>query len=225
MNYIELINNFWIANKIHKFNSLETSFYFFVLDYANNARWPDNFIIPNGIVQSVYGCTKGQLSRARRRLCKAGLITYESGDRFNPGKYSICAFPMDTRHVPDASPTDTPMRAEDHIPKASAEEEMNTVDVSTDDRDESPTRPRCVPDTFSTDPNNINKTKLKKSKVNKTRDKNILSPYGETKVSLSQSTGEGVKSDFRWLVNFFLVLRESEEEMGPEEQTTFCAKR
>jgi len=108
VNYIELINNFWIANKIHKFNSLETSFYFFVLDYANNARWPESFVLPNGIVQSVYGCTKGQLARARRRLCKAGLISYESGDRFNPGKYSIfCVpdgYPTRTGCVPDRYP-------------------------------------------------------------------------------------------------------------------------
>ncbi|RLL85910.1 hypothetical protein [Mesotoga sp. BH458_6_3_2_1] len=214
MNYIELINNFWIANKIHKFNSLETSLYFFVLDYANNARWPESFVLPNGIVQSIYGCTKGQLSRARRRLCKAGLITYESGDRFNPGKYSICAFPMDTRHVPDASPTETPTRAEDHIPKASAEEEMNTVDVSTDDRDESPTHPRCVPDTFSTDPNNINKTKLKK-----TKEKSTQLPNGNSSVRL---TGESPISGE--LSTFSGVEEESEEEMGREEQTTFYAK-
>lgn len=36
----------------------------------------------------------------------------------------------------------------------------------------------------------INKTKQDKTKL-----KNILSPYGETKVSLSQSTGEGVKNE------------------------------
>jgi hypothetical protein len=36
----------------------------------------------------------------------------------------------------------------------------------------------------------INKTKQDKTKL-----KNILSPYGETKVSLSQSTGEGVKKE------------------------------
>jgi len=146
VNYIELINNFWIANKIHKFNSLETSFYFFVLDYANNARWPESFVLPNGIVQSVYGCTKGQLARARRRLCKAGLISYESGDRFNPGKYTIIAFPMDTRHVPDASLTDTQMRAGNQITRTADSAQMNTVDQSTDDRDESLPRPRCVLD-------------------------------------------------------------------------------
>ncbi|PVD16187.1 hypothetical protein V512_004465 [Mesotoga sp. Brook.08.105.5.1] len=190
MNYIELINNFWIANKIHKFNSLETSLYFFVLDYANNARWPESFVLPNGIVQSVYGCTKGQLSRARRRLCKAGLISYESGDRFNPGKYSIFAFPMDTRHVPDASPTDTQMRAGDQITKTADSAQMNAVDQSTDDHDESPTRPRCVPDTFSTDPNNINKTKPKK-----TKEKSTQLPNGNSSVRLtgeSPISGESV---------------------------------
>jgi len=214
MNYIELINNFWIANKIHKFNSLETSLYFFVLDYANNARWPESFVIPNGIVQSVYGCTKGQLARARRRLCKAGLISYESGDRFNPGKYSIFAFPMDTRHVPDASPTDTPTRAEEQIPETAENVILNAVDQSTDDRDESPTRPRCVPDTFSTDPNNINKTKQKK-----TKEKSTQLPNGNSSVRL---TGESRISG--GLSTFSGVEEESEEEMGREEQTTFYAK-
>ncbi len=214
MNYIELINNFWIANKIHKFNSLETSLYFFILDYANNARWPESFIVPNGIVQSVYGCTKGQLARARRRLCKAGLISYESGDRFNPGKYSIFAFPMDTRHVPDASLTDTPTRAENQIPKAADDEELNALDQSTADRDESPTSPRCVPDTFSTDPNNINKTKPKK-----TKEKSTQLPNGNSSVRL---TGESEISG--GLSALSGVEEKSEEETDREEQTTFYVK-
>ena len=214
MNYIELINNFWIANKIHKFNSLETSFYFFVLDYANNARWPESFVLPNGIVQSVYGCTKGQLARARRRLCKAGLISYESGDRFNPGKYRIFAFPMDTRQVPDASSTDTQMRAENNIPESSSGGEVNAVDQNTDVRDESPTCPRCVPDTFSTDPNNINKTKPKK-----TKEKSTQLPNGNSSVRL---TGES--PIFGELSTFSGVEEESEGEMGREEQTTSYVK-
>ena len=214
MNYIELINNFWIANKIHKFNSLETSLYFFILDYANNARWPESFIVPNGIVQSVYGCTKGQLTRARRRLCKAGLISYESGDRFNPGKYSISAFPMDTRHVPDASLTDTPTRAENQISTAADDEEMNALDQSTVDRDESPKSPRCVPDTFSTDPNNINKTKPKKTKEESTQ-----LPNGNSSVRL---TGESRISG--GLSAFSGVEEKSEEETDREEQTTFYVK-
>ncbi|HRV02796.1 MAG TPA: hypothetical protein P5539_13965 [Mesotoga sp.] len=214
MNYIELINNFWIANKIHKFNSLETSFYFFVLDYANNARWPESFVLPNGIVQSVYGCTKGQLSRARRRLCKAGLISYESGDRFNPGKYRIFAFPMDTRHVPDASPTDTQMRAGDQITKTADSAQMNAVDQSTDDHDESPTRPRCVPDTFSTDPNNINKTKPKK-----TKEKSTQLPNGNSSVRLtgeSPISGESVGVSKR--------EKEIEAKDSREEETTSYSK-
>ena len=214
MNYIELINNFWIANKIHKFNSLETSFYFFVLDYANNARWPESFVLPNGIVQSVYGCTKGQLSRARRRLCKAGLISYESGDRFNPGKYRIFAFPMDTRHVPDASPTDTQMRAGDQITKTADSAQMNAVDQSTDDHDESPTRPRCVPDTVSTDPNNINKTKPKK-----TKEKSTQLPNGNSSVRLtgeSPISGESVGVSKR--------EKEIEAKDSREEETTSYSK-
>jgi len=214
VNYIELINNFWIANKIHKFNSLETSFYFFVLDYANNARWPESFVLPNGIVQSVYGCTKGQLARARRRLCKAGLISYESGDRFNPGKYRIFAFPMDTRHVPDASSTDTQMRAEDQIPATADNEVLNSVDQGTDDRDEILTCSRCIPDTFSIDPNNINKTKPKK-----TKEKSTQLPNGNSSVRLtgeSPISGESVGISKR--------EKEIEAKDSREEQTTSYVK-
>jgi len=195
MNYIELINNFWIANKIHKFNSLETSLYFFVLDYANNARWPESFVIPNGIVQSVFGCSRDQLIRARKKLCKFGLLSYETGDRHNPGKYTVIAHPTPTRDLPgaDTRPTqDTPPCG---VTKVSVHEQENSViqDETIPEADSTPTGD--LPEAYPTPTSNINKTKLKKSKVNKTGDKNILSPYGETKVALSQSTGEGVKNE------------------------------
>jgi hypothetical protein len=183
MNYIELINNFWIANRVHSFNSLETSLYFFILDYANNARWPGSFNLPNGIIQSVYECTKGQLGRARKRLCEAGLINYEAGDRFNPGKYTILAFPTDPRYVPDASPKDTPTGARKRTLESAVRAGENAIVESAALPDESPARSRCVPDTFSTDPSNINKTKLKKRKQKITE-----LPYGNSSARL---TGEG----------------------------------
>ena len=174
MNYIELINNFWIANKIHKFNSLETSLYFFVLDYANNARWPESFVIPNGIVQSVFGCSRDQLIRARKKLCKFGLLAYETGDRHNPGKYTVIAHPTPTRDLPEADtrPTqDTPPRC---LTKESVDGQENYVsqDESISKTDSTPTGD--LPEAYPTPTSNINKTKLKKSKVNKTGNKNIL---------------------------------------------------
>ncbi len=180
MNYIELINNFWIANRVHSFNSLETSLYFFILDYANNARWPGSFNLPNGIIQSVYECTKGQLGRARKRLCEAGLINYEAGDRFNPGKYTILAFPTDSRYVPDASPKDTPTGARKRTLESAGRAGENAIVESAALPDESPARSRCVPDTFSTDPSNINKTKLKKRKQEITE-----LPYGNSSARLT----------------------------------------
>ncbi|AFK07946.1 hypothetical protein Theba_2319 [Mesotoga prima MesG1.Ag.4.2] len=195
MNYIELINNFWIANKIHKFNSLETSFYFFVLDYANNARWPESFVLPNGIVQSVFGCSRDQLIRARKKLCKFGLLAYETGDRHNPGKYTVIAHPTPTRDLPEADTRPTQDTPPCGLSKVSLNGQENCVigDESISKTDSKPTGD--LPEAYPTPTSNINKTKLKKSKVNKTGNKNILSPYGETKVSLSQSTGEGVKNE------------------------------
>jgi len=194
VNYIELINNFWIANKIHKFNSLETSLYFFILDYANNARWPESFIVPNGIVQSVFGCTRDQLIRARRKLCKFGLLAYETGDRHNPGKYTVMAHPTPTRDLPEADTRPTQDTPPCGVAKASVHEQENSV-IKDETIPETYSRPTGdLPEAYPTPASNINKTKLKKSKVNKTREKNILSPYGETKVSLSQSTEKGVKN-------------------------------
>ncbi|WP_214079292.1 hypothetical protein [Mesotoga sp.] len=194
MNYIELINNFWIANKIHKFNSLETSLYFFILDYANNARWPESFIVPNGIVQSVFGCTRDQLIRARRKLCKFGLLAYETGDRHNPGKYTVMAHPTPTRDLPEADTRPTQDTPPCGVAKASVHEQENSV-IKDETIPETYSRPTGdLPEAYPTPASNINKTKLKKSKVNKTREKNILSPYGETKALLSDSTEKGVKN-------------------------------
>jgi len=131
-----------------------------------------------------------------------------------PENTRFFAFPMDTRHVPDASPTDTQMRAENQIPATADNEVLNSVGQGTDDRDEILTCSRCVPDTFSIDPNNINKTKPKK-----TKEKSTQLPNGNSSVRL---TGES--PIFGELSTFSGVEEESEGEMGREEQTTSYVK-
>ncbi len=183
MNYIELINNFWIANRVHNFNSLETSLYFFILDYANNARWPVSFNLPNGIIQSVFGCTRDQLTRARKKLCKCGLLYYETGDRHNPGKYRIIAHPTPTRDLPEANSRATQETPMSDLSTTASHEPQNSVEETVDPHKTYSRPTQDLPETYPTPTSNINKTKLKKRKQEITE-----LPYGNSSARL---TGEG----------------------------------
>jgi len=193
MNYIELINNFWVSNKLHNFNSLETSLYFFILDYANNARWPENFILPNAVVQSVFRCTKDQLIRARKKLCKSGLVAYETGERHNPGKYTIIAHLKPTQDLPDTCSRPAQELPTPDLSEASFDKQQNSVEREPDLLKTYPTPTQDLPEAFPMPASNINKTKL-----NKTKQENILSPDGETKTLFSNPRrGEEENSEER----------------------------
>jgi len=164
MNYIELINNFWVSNKLHNFNSLETSLYFFILDYANNARWPESFILPNAVVQSVFRCTKDQLIRARKKLCKSGLVAYETGERHNPGKYTIIAHLKPTQDLPDTYSRPAQELPTPDLSEASFDKQQNSVEKEPDLLKTYPTPTQDLPEAFPMPASNINKTKLNKTK-------------------------------------------------------------
>jgi len=220
MNYIELINNFWASDWSYNFNSTEIALYFSILNHANKARWPESFSLPNSVLLVSLKCTKDHLIRARRRLCKASLIKYRNGDRFNPGKYTIIAHLSPTRYVPDACSMESSHVTEKEDLESFIHGQDDKVDKQPLILDESPTRSQCVPDTHPSLPNNINKTKLNKTKHKNHRlSKDNLSveltddgyeSIGETPVSCHE------KDDEQARLNLFSEGFSSSESISPE---------
>jgi hypothetical protein len=190
MNYIELINSFWASDWSYSFNSTEIALYFSILNHANKARWPESFTLPNSVLLVSLKCTKDHLIRARRRLCKAGLIKYRNGDRFNPGKYTIIAHLKPTQDLPD-----TYSRPAQELPKpdpseASFDKQQNGVEKEPDLLKTYPTPTQDLPEAFPSLPNYINKTKL-----NKTKHKTHRLSKDNLSVKLTNASSELADSD------------------------------
>jgi len=192
MNYIELINNFWIQHRRFHFNEKEISMFFFLLDRANELFWPESFSLPASVFRKEFGWTRNQVRWARSKLIETGIISYSSGDTCRSGEYSfsgtfLCA--SSTQCV--STPCALSAHCDELVETSSVLEER-----SSEMRDgEDSTRKSCADHAQLSRESRTRTLYINKTKQDKTKLKNILSPYGETKVSLSQSTGEGVKNE------------------------------
>ena len=81
MNYINLINRFWVRNRIDPLKPNDICLYFFILDECNKRDWPDAIELPNGRILFETGLTERALVESRNRLQQKGFITFESGSR------------------------------------------------------------------------------------------------------------------------------------------------
>ena len=89
VNYIELINNFWIQHRRFHFNEKEISMFFFLLDRANELFWPESFSMPCSVFRKEFGWTRNQVRWARSKLIETDIISYSPGDKGRNGKYSF----------------------------------------------------------------------------------------------------------------------------------------
>lgn len=81
MNYINLINRFWVRNRIDPLKPNDICLYFFILDECNKRDWPDAIELPNGRILFETGLSERALVESRNRLQQKGFITFESGSR------------------------------------------------------------------------------------------------------------------------------------------------
>ena len=89
MNYIELINRFWLVDLEASFSHLETRLYFKLLEISNRLGWPDGFKYPNSRLEAEVGTRTKNLIQARQRLIDHGLISYKKGTTRNAGNYRL----------------------------------------------------------------------------------------------------------------------------------------
>ncbi|MEJ8803156.1 hypothetical protein [Pontibacter sp. H249] len=78
MNYIELINNFWQANKEHCFTGNETALYFYLVHTCNTLGWKNPFKHSNGYITGTLGISEKTLIASRNSLKQAGLLDFDS---------------------------------------------------------------------------------------------------------------------------------------------------
>lgn len=81
MNYIELINRFWIMRRSTRLSSYEADLYYFLLQESNIRGWENPFECSNGLVASTIGITEKTLIAVRQRLKDKGLISFKPGQR------------------------------------------------------------------------------------------------------------------------------------------------
>ena len=190
MNYIELINNFWKIDHDFKFSSLETALYFRLLSKANSTCWQKEFIYTNARLMEDLDCSVSKLRHARDRLLKAGLFTYVSGNKSTPGKYSLLS-----QHNHNTAATES---RQNHDTNADNPKSLSLEDL----REDRPTVFATIAAQSQHNDDTIEAQKqqiiINKTKLNKTKQENILSPYGETKTLFSNPRrGEEENSEER----------------------------
>ncbi|CCU83454.1 conserved hypothetical protein [Mesotoga infera] len=192
MNYIELINNFWIQHRRFHFNEKEISMFFFLLDRANELFWPESFSMPCSVFRKEFGWTRNQVRWARSKLIETGIISYSSGDTGRSGEYSFSGTFLRASSTQCVSNPCALSAHGDELIETSSELEERSSEMC---NGEDSTRKSCADHAQLSRESRTRTLYINKTKQDKTKLKNILSPYGETKVSLSQSTGEGVKNE------------------------------
>lgn len=86
MNYISLINNFWLLSEEHDFRPIDIALYFYFLKVANGLLWKPSFRRNNREVMEKFNISSHHtFNEARNRLKIAGLIDYKT---YNGKKFS-----------------------------------------------------------------------------------------------------------------------------------------
>ena len=81
MNYIELINQFWLARRGKRITSTQADLYFCLLQESNERKWENPFAFSNVQVCARIGISEPTLIDARSKLKQFGLIDFEPGER------------------------------------------------------------------------------------------------------------------------------------------------
>lgn len=91
MNYISLLNKFWIAHESERFTPCEMAMYFYLLKRFNDARWPDELSVSMESITLGTGTHKQTILNARKHLADVGLIHIKT-DKGGRGTCTIYSF-------------------------------------------------------------------------------------------------------------------------------------
>lgn len=90
MNYLEQIVGFHRWKEVNPLPASAIALWYELMSICNKAGWPEEFTVPNAMIQATAGLSRKQFESARQLLINHGLITYKKSKRVNhAGKYSI----------------------------------------------------------------------------------------------------------------------------------------
>jgi len=116
MNYIELINGFWLIDEQRGFTANETRLYFYLLHLANRRFWETQWLeYWDDKMQAAVGISADALRTARKNLKKAKFIDFAiGGQAYRVGtRYQI--LPPNPNPTPDPIPNPTANPNPDHL--------------------------------------------------------------------------------------------------------------
>jgi hypothetical protein len=94
MNYLEQIVGFHRWKEVNPLPASAIALWHELMAVCNKAGWPEEFTVPNAVLQSNAGVSRKEFDRARQMLTDLGRIHYKKSHRVNnAGKYSINNFP------------------------------------------------------------------------------------------------------------------------------------
>lgn len=89
MNYIELINNFWLVSESEDLSPHDQSTYFAILKYCNSLTWLNPFVCHWEILIQYSKTSKNSFYKSCETLDRIGLIKWEKGQRNSTKKPKI----------------------------------------------------------------------------------------------------------------------------------------
>ena len=129
MNYISLINNFWLLSEEYEFRPIDIVLYFYLLKIANSLSWKPSFKRNNKEIMAKLGInSRHTFNDTRNRLKMAGLIDYKTYNGKPISTYSIidsCAKNAQVDAQVDAQLNKT--KTKTNIKKENIKKEKNEV--------------------------------------------------------------------------------------------------
>lgn len=142
MNYIELINNFWITNIEHSFSGNESKLYFYLLHVSNSLGWKNPFKQSLRQLALGTGISINSVKVARNKLQQSGLISFKNGKQGkaiveNKSEYTLLRVSKIDTHADTQPDTHVDTHADTHV-----DSQPDTVNKLNKTKDNTPIVPK-----------------------------------------------------------------------------------
>ena len=94
MNYINLINGFWVVSEEEDLTATDQSTYFAILKYCNSLNWLNPFVCHWEILIQYSKTSKNSFYNSLDKLSSVGLIRFEKGQRNSKKKPKVFVLEM-----------------------------------------------------------------------------------------------------------------------------------
>ena len=89
MNYIELINKFWLLHEEHSFCTTEIALFFYLLKINNQCSWKESFRRNNSKIEADLRISFNTMKNARNKLQQSNVIDFKTKNGSSDVSYKI----------------------------------------------------------------------------------------------------------------------------------------